>query len=249
MTENRPENTTAEQKQAPAAETKSVIGPGNASKAKFGYWWGTGRRKTSVARVRIRPGSGKLMLGLSLLDKRIEMNDSVADIVYKCTLCGACDANCKVYRDDIDIAEVIEEIRATCVENGQFFAEHQMMIDDLKRENNVFGEQKSDRGNWAQGLDLKDANAQKVDVLFHAGCRFSYDEDLLDVIRGAVTLIRDAGVDLGVAGKGESCCGGRAFGLGCVLVTQNPVDIDYKGIIEIQFIFLSLDENELIRNR
>jgi len=39
-----------------------VIGPGNASKAKFGYWWGTGRRKTSVARVRIRPGTGKLVI-------------------------------------------------------------------------------------------------------------------------------------------------------------------------------------------
>ncbi len=159
-------------------------------------------------------GSGKLMLGLSLLDNRTEMNDSVADVVYKCTLCGACDANCKVYRDDIDIAEVIEEIRATCVENGQFFAEHQMMIDDLKRENNVFGEPKNARGDWAEGLGLKDANSQKVDVLFHAGCRFSYDEDLADVIRGAAALIRDAGVDLGIADKAESCCGGRAFGLG-----------------------------------
>lgn len=63
MTENRPENTTVEPvQQAPAAEPKVAIGPGNSSKAKFGYWWGTGRRKTSVARVRIRPGNGKLMV-------------------------------------------------------------------------------------------------------------------------------------------------------------------------------------------
>ncbi|HSV99746.1 MAG TPA: 30S ribosomal protein S9 [Sedimentisphaerales bacterium] len=61
MTEIRPENTTVEQKQGPV-ETKVVVGPGNASKAKFGYWWGTGRRKTSVARVRIRPGTGKLVI-------------------------------------------------------------------------------------------------------------------------------------------------------------------------------------------
>ena len=27
-----------------------------------GYWWGTGRRKSAVARVRIRPGSGKLLV-------------------------------------------------------------------------------------------------------------------------------------------------------------------------------------------
>jgi small subunit ribosomal protein S9 len=29
---------------------------------KGGYWWGTGRRKCSVARVRIRPGDGKFMI-------------------------------------------------------------------------------------------------------------------------------------------------------------------------------------------
>ncbi len=29
---------------------------------KGGYWWGTGRRKTSVARVRIKPGDGKLVV-------------------------------------------------------------------------------------------------------------------------------------------------------------------------------------------
>jgi len=67
MTENRPENTNVEQKQAPA-EPKAVIGPGNASKAKYGYWWGTGRRKTSVARVRIRPGTGKLVVNKKELE-------------------------------------------------------------------------------------------------------------------------------------------------------------------------------------
>jgi small subunit ribosomal protein S9 len=29
---------------------------------KSGYWWGTGRRKSAVARVRIKPGSGKLLI-------------------------------------------------------------------------------------------------------------------------------------------------------------------------------------------
>ncbi len=29
---------------------------------KNGYWWGVGRRKTSVARVRIKEGSGKIII-------------------------------------------------------------------------------------------------------------------------------------------------------------------------------------------
>ncbi|KPK45057.1 MAG: 30S ribosomal protein S9 [Phycisphaerae bacterium SG8_4] len=39
------------------------------SESKGGYWWGTGRRKSSVARVRIKPGSGKLVVN------KKELND------------------------------------------------------------------------------------------------------------------------------------------------------------------------------
>jgi len=35
---------------------------------KGGYWWGTGRRKSSVARVRIRPGKGKMVINKKQLD-------------------------------------------------------------------------------------------------------------------------------------------------------------------------------------
>ena len=43
-------------------ETKSKTAPVPTGKQKGGYWWGTGRRKSSVARVRIRPGDGKLVI-------------------------------------------------------------------------------------------------------------------------------------------------------------------------------------------
>jgi small subunit ribosomal protein S9 len=44
---------------APAAAPGSELKPGE---PKSGFWWGTGRRKQSVARVRIKPGDGKLMM-------------------------------------------------------------------------------------------------------------------------------------------------------------------------------------------
>ena len=33
-----------------------------APEAKYGFWWGTGRRKSSVARVRIKPGDGQFLI-------------------------------------------------------------------------------------------------------------------------------------------------------------------------------------------
>jgi small subunit ribosomal protein S9 len=57
---NKPEVNIGEQtKKAP----KPASGP------KGGYWWGTGRRKSSVARVRIKPGDGKLLVNKKPLDE------------------------------------------------------------------------------------------------------------------------------------------------------------------------------------
>jgi small subunit ribosomal protein S9 len=51
---------------AKAEQTSTTAEPAAASTGKApdkgGYYWGTGRRKTSVARVRIKPGEGKLLI-------------------------------------------------------------------------------------------------------------------------------------------------------------------------------------------
>ncbi len=55
-------------------ESKPAKGP------KSGFWWGTGRRKSSVARVRLKPGSGKTMVNKRNLDdyfKRIQDRNAV----------------------------------------------------------------------------------------------------------------------------------------------------------------------------
>ena len=159
-------------------------------------------------------GSGRMITAHSTLLGRSELNDDVTDMIYQCQMCGAFDAACKVYRDDIDLTEVLLELRAHCVESGQLVIEHMAMIDAMKREDNVIGEPKAKRGEWAEGLSVKDINTEKADVIFHAGCRFSYDGDLEKTVRGMVQLLVDAGVDVGIAGREESCCGARAYELG-----------------------------------
>jgi Fe-S oxidoreductase len=166
-------------------------------------------------------GSGRMIIALSLLQGRSELNDDVTDIIFQCQMCGACDTACKVYRDDIDISEVLLELRSHCIEQGQLVVEHMALIDALKREDNVLGEPKDKRGEWAEGLAVKDINQETCDVLFHAGCRYCYDPDLRDTVRGQVKLLLKAGVDVGIAGKEESCCGGRPYELGYRGEAQN----------------------------
>lgn len=159
-------------------------------------------------------GSGRVNMGLSLLEGRSELTETVSEIIYSCQMCGACDTHCKVYREVIDINDVLLELRARCVEEGELVLEHMAVMDALKRENNMLGEPKAKRGEWAEGLGLKDINSETADVMFHAGCRFSYDRELWGAARGAVRLLQAAGLEVGIAGAEESCCGGRAFELG-----------------------------------
>lgn len=159
-------------------------------------------------------GSGRMIAGLSLISGRTELTEAAAEIIFKCQLCGACDVACKVYRDDIDLTEVLLELREHCIEKGELILEHMMMIDALKQEDNTMGEPKSKRADWSEGLGIKDVNSENAKVLFHVGCRYSYDEDLRDTIRDMAKMLLSAGVDFGISGTEESCCGGRVYELG-----------------------------------
>jgi small subunit ribosomal protein S9 len=57
-----PDIEVAETAPEPVVDTALKVAPKSQTESKGGYWWGTGRRKSSVARVRIKPGSGKLVV-------------------------------------------------------------------------------------------------------------------------------------------------------------------------------------------
>lgn len=50
-------------------------------KMKYGYYWGTGRRKTSIARVRIRPGEGKFVINSKEIDDFFRVDRYRNDVV------------------------------------------------------------------------------------------------------------------------------------------------------------------------
>ncbi|MHC4316700.1 MAG: 30S ribosomal protein S9 [Planctomycetota bacterium] len=47
---------------AEVQEPQPSAQPAKKGPDKGGFWWGTGRRKSSVARVRIKPGEGKMLI-------------------------------------------------------------------------------------------------------------------------------------------------------------------------------------------
>ena len=157
---------------------------------------------------------GRYQVAQALLAGRSEYSDRTMDIVYKCVTCGNCDVSCKISRYNMEPLEMIHELRFKLVEDGQLLPQHQLYIDHLRKEDNMMLKPKAERGQWAEGLDVKRITKEHADVVFHAGCRFSYDQELWPKLRTAVTLLKNAGVDVGIMGADESCCTGRVFNMG-----------------------------------
>lgn len=158
---------------------------------------------------------GRVIMAHAIITGRLtEITEEMEDVVFECSMCGACQSKCRTYNYNLNPIEVMQELRTHFVEQGNIKPEHSMILENMKREDNVFGEPKANRGNWAEGLKVKDINKEKADVFFHAGCRISYDEEFWPIARAAIQIMQKCGADVGIAGKDEACCGGRAYEMG-----------------------------------
>ncbi len=157
---------------------------------------------------------GRYALALALLEGAVSYNQRVRDIVFQCQTCGSCDVACKVCRYNLEPLEMILELRARLVRDGQAPPQYEPYIKGLRESGNLLLQPRERRGDWADGLPVKRAPEQSFDVLFHAGCRFSYDENQQHIARTAVSLLNLAGISVGILGSAETCCGGRAYSMG-----------------------------------
>jgi Fe-S oxidoreductase len=155
---------------------------------------------------------GRLNIGAAMLREGFKYSDKLLHIVYNCQLCGACGVSCN-YAMDMEVLEPIQEFRNKCVEDGKTVPALDKAIAGLRTHGSMVPAN-GQRGDWASGLSLKDATKEKVDVLYHVGCLTSYDKDMQKLAKAAAKILQKAGVDFGIAGNEETCCGGRAYQMG-----------------------------------
>jgi Fe-S oxidoreductase len=157
-------------------------------------------------------GGGRMNIGTAALKNGMNYTDRLLHIVYNCQLCGACDISCK-YAMDMEVLDPITEFRIKCNEDGKTNPALDKVIAGL-RKTDAMVPVKGKRGAWAAGLNIKDATKEKVDVLYHVGCLTSYDKDMWKLAKATVKILQKAGVNFGIAGDAETCCGGRAYQMG-----------------------------------
>jgi Fe-S oxidoreductase len=158
-------------------------------------------------------GGGRLNFAMAMLEKKIDYSDKLLEVVYNCQMCGGCDIACK-YGMDMEVLEPINEMRIQCVADGHTLGSLDGVISGLRKQDTMVPGGKGKRGEWAKGLDVKDFTQQKAKVVYHAGCRTSYDREMWNVAQDTVKLLQKSGIDVGIAGEKEACCGSRAYQMG-----------------------------------
>jgi Fe-S oxidoreductase len=157
---------------------------------------------------------GRFDLARALLEGEIELTPKVLEVIYTCTLCGACDVICKFSRD-MEPLEILHELRSLAVKEGKGpLPGHMPAVESIQKNSNPWLQPRTRRAHWARKLGLKDLNKEKAEVLYFAGCTYSYNANLQKVAQSTARIMKEAEVDVGILGTGENCCASPALKVG-----------------------------------
>ncbi len=126
--------------------------------------------------------------------------------IWRCTTCGRCPQRCPRDVRQIDSGMALRRI---ATEYG-VFPENVRPVrgvsGNLSTQGNPFGEPREARGAWAEALGVRPFS-EEMEILYFAGCYFSYDSRLKKVAAATAEILQRAGVEFGILGEAESCCG------------------------------------------
>jgi Fe-S oxidoreductase len=134
------------------------------------------------------------------------MTEIESEEIWLCTTCGRCPQKCP---RDVKQIESGMALRKIATEYGVFptsVKPIRTISGSLIGEGNPLNEERKNRQKWAEGLGVK-SFTEGMEILYFPGCYLSYDPRLKKVARATANLLNAAGVDFGILGSKENCCG------------------------------------------
>lgn len=144
--------------------------------------------------------SGKIWMAFDLYNNQIEWTESVAEKVFRCTLCGNCTIQCQQEAGKHAL-DIFEALREECVERGIGPLDaHKKFLENVNAVDNPYGELKEDR---FKGVPEEYFN-DDADVIYYVGCTSAYREKHL--FEAVIPILQKLGVNFTLI-KEEVCCG------------------------------------------
>ena len=130
--------------------------------------------------------------------------------LWSCTTCSTCGVRCP---KDLNPYEFLIDIRSMAVEEGQIAPTIRDALESIFKNGNPWARIRSKRSEWAQGLNVKHVS-QGAEILYYVGCTSAYDPRVQNVAKSLVTCFQKAGLNFGILGDEENCCGSEVYGMG-----------------------------------
>lgn len=126
--------------------------------------------------------------------------------IWRCTTCGRCPQRCPRDVKQIESGVALRKIATAYQVFPPSVKPVRTASASLVGEGNPLSEERKNRANWAQGLSVQPFT-EDMEILYFPGCYLSYDPRLKKVARATAEILQKAGVNFGILGEKESCCG------------------------------------------
>ena len=155
---------------------------------------------------------GKAIIAQNLLDGKLDWSQSLADVIYRCTMCGACTEQCPVVYKDY-ILKVFEALREEAVNRSLISPSVKKFFENVYLYSNPWRELRDKRGEWSKGTGIKQYQPGD-EYLYYVGCIGSYDERGNRIARALGKVLLHSGLSFGILGSEENCDGNEVKLLG-----------------------------------
>jgi Fe-S oxidoreductase len=125
------------------------------------------------------------------------------EAIWRCTTCGSCPQQCPRGVGTIDVTVSFRRIAS---QYGISPEPVHVAAASLGTEGNPMRESRESRADWAKELSVKPFT-EGMEILYFPGCYPSYDSRMKKVAVATVNILNRAGVDFGILGEQENCCG------------------------------------------
>jgi Fe-S oxidoreductase len=126
--------------------------------------------------------------------------------VWRCTTCGKCPQECPRDVKQIDDVVAMRRIAASYGVSNVILKPVRSASASLAAEGNPLVAERAKRADWAEGLAVK-TFTEDMELLYFPCCYVSYDQRLKEVARATVNILNKAGIEFGILGTQENCCG------------------------------------------
>jgi Fe-S oxidoreductase len=126
--------------------------------------------------------------------------------IWRCTTCGMCPSRCPRGVDQIEVGVAIRRFATACEAFPGSVRAVRTAGGSLASDGNPLSQERSKRDAWAGGLSVRPFT-EGMEILYFVGCYYSYDPRMQKVAVATVDILNRAGVDFGILGTKESCCG------------------------------------------